>query len=163
MIQGHSLFSSSGLIGPLDFGQTLFSSLWLPKQTCFWTELDAELGRREKRNLCLWLHTWLVVFIIFFSSDSYFLSQDWSLQFTEIPACIAYITPRDSQCFILAWVSSSAVQQLGEILTSSFTLEFWQGNQMSSWLLLSHYDCKHGAQEFAVGPFFQGTKSLVVK
>lgn len=135
MIQGHSSFSSSGLIGPLDFGQTLFSSLCFPKQTCFWTELDAELGWREKRNLCLWLHTWLVVFSIFFSKDSYFLSQDCSLQFTAIPVHVTYIKPRDAQYFIFAWVSSSVAQQLEEILTFFFNLGFWQGNQMSSWLL----------------------------
>lgn len=137
MIQGHSLFSSSGLIGPLDFGQTLFSSPWLPKQTCFWTELDAELGCREKRNLCLWLHTWLFVFIIFFSPMTAIslvrIAHCSSLQF-QFALPILNLEIPSFKSFILAWVSL-VVQQLEEILTSSFNLGLWQVNQMSSWLL----------------------------
>lgn len=59
----------------------------------------------------------------FFSSDSYFISQDWSLQLTAIPVCVIYVTPRDSHT-VLASVSPLVTQQLEDILTSYFTLVF---------------------------------------
>lgn len=137
MIQGHSLFSSSGLIRPLDFGQTLFSRLWLPKQTCFWVELDAEVGCREKKELSACGCILSCLFLGFFSSDSYFISQGWSLQLNVHPVYITCNKPRDSHT-VLSPVSSSVTQQLEEIRVSSFSLALWQGNQISSLLLLSH-------------------------
>lgn len=56
-----------------------------------------------------------------------------SLQF-QFASHILNLEIPSFKSFILAWVSS-VIQQLEEILTSSFNLGFWQGNQMSSWLL----------------------------
>lgn len=60
----------------------------------------------------------------FFSSDSYFISQDWSLQSTAILVCIIYVTPRDSHTVCLGLSLPFRYQELEDILTSYFTLVF---------------------------------------
>lgn len=162
MIQGQILLSSSGLIHSLVFSQRLFSGLWLPKQTSFWIELDAEFSCREKRILCFWLHTELFVSRTF-SHDSYFITQDWSPELNVHTVYIICIKPDGSYAVYLSSFSATHPPQLpnNAFFLHTFVLTRKQKNLLRfCWAIC---DSKAEAQYFVLQIFSQGKRSSSVK
>lgn len=122
---------------PLGFWPNSFQQTMASKTNMLlgWAGCRGWLQRKKELSTCGCVLSCL--FLGFFSSDSYFISQGWSLQLNVHPVYITCNKPRDSHT-VLSSVSSSVTQQLEEIRVSSFSLALWQGNQISSLLLLSH-------------------------